>query len=105
MCEQVTVAVAEHDIRDDLLVARVFLDLGSRHELVTLADHRLTTVESVADEPVPRPIGKDVLAPHAQDLLRQRPHAGAAAIRTRPRPNTATSSAVRSTCSSVTGRK
>src|SRR4029077_19439318 len=106
MSEEVAVSVAEHDVRDDLLVARVVFDLGPRHELVLLANHRLIPVELVADEAMPRPIGEDVLPPHAQDLLRGCPHGvGRAAILTRPRPNTAMSSAVRSTSSSVTGKK
>src|SRR5712691_1633416 len=106
MREEVAVPVTEDDVRDDLLVARVVLDLGPRHELVLLADHRLIAVEVVADEAMPRAIGEDVLPPHAEDLLSRGPHGvGRAAIRTRPRPNTATSSAVRSTSSSVTGKK
>src|SRR5258708_3448439 len=106
MRQEVTVPVAEHDVRDDLLVARVVLDLRAGHELVLLANHRLIAVEVVADEAMPGPVREDVLPPHAEDLLRGCPHdAGRAAILTRPRPNTAMSSAVRSTSSSVTGRK
>src|SRR4029077_20162795 len=106
MGEEVPIPVAEHDVRDDLLVARVVLDLSPRHELVLLANHRLIAVELVADEAMPRPIRKEALPPHAQDLLRGCPHGvGRAAILTRPRPNTAMSSAVRSTSSSVTGKK
>src|SRR4029077_17031678 len=106
MSQKVTVSVAEHDVRDDLLVARVVLDLRPRHELVLLANHRLIAVEVAADEAMPRPTRKDVLPPHAQNLLRGCPHGvGRAAILTRPRPNTAMSSAVRSTSSSVTGKK
>src|SRR5216684_1601638 len=106
MREQVTIAVPEYDVRDDLLVAGVILDLGPRHEEVALADHGLMPLELIADEAVPRPIREDVLPPDAEDLLREcTHHAGAAAMRTRPRPKTAMSSAVRSTSSSVTGRK
>src|SRR5438309_7794450 len=106
MREQISIAMAEDDVRNDLLEARVVLNCRTGHEQVTLADHRLVAIQLLADEAVPRPVGKDVLSPHAQDLLRRGgPHAGAAAMRTRPRPNTAISSAVRSTSSSVTGRK
>src|SRR5216683_3725672 len=105
MRKQVAMAVPENDVRDDLLVARVVLDLRPRLEEMPLANHRLVPVELIADEAVPRSIRKDVLTLHAQDLLGRRSHAGATAIRTRPRPNTAMSSAVRSTSSSVTGRK
>src|SRR5260370_23057014 len=95
MREEVAVSVAEHDVRDDLLVARVVLDLRAGHELMLLANHRLIAVEVIADEAMPRPIRKDVLPPDAEDLLRGCPHGvGSAAILTRPRPNTAMSSAV-----------
>src|SRR5258708_23956409 len=106
MGEQVTMSVREHDVRDDLLIVRVVLDLRSRLECVMRADHRLVPIEPLADEVVPRTVRKDVLPPDAEHLLRKRTHhAGAAAMRTRPRPNTAISSAVRSTSSSLTGRK
>src|SRR4029077_20821627 len=106
MSEEVAVSVAEQDARDDLLVARVVFDRGPPHEPGRLRHPRLIPVELVADEARPRPIGEDVLPPHAQDLLRGCPHGvGTAAILTRPRPNTAMSSAVRSTSSSVTGKK
>src|SRR6266849_1048865 len=101
MCQQVAMAVPENDVRDDLLVARVVLDLGPILEDMPLADHRLMPLELIADESMPCPVREDVLPLDAQHLLRQRPHhAGAAAMRTRPRPNTAISSAVRSTSSS-----
>src|SRR5712692_3791631 len=106
MREQVTIAVPEYDVRGYLLVAGVILDLGPRQEGVALADYGLVLRELIADEAVPRPIREDVLPPDAEHLLRKRTHhAGAAAMRTRPRPNTAMSSAVRSTSSSLTGRK
>src|SRR5260370_42475624 len=106
MRQQVPIGVSKHDIRDDLLVAGVVLALGPRHEEMPLADHRLVPVELIADEAVPRAIREDVLPLDAQHLLRQSPHhAGATAMRTRPRPNTAISSAVRSTPSSLTGNK
>src|SRR5260370_5350223 len=106
MREQVAIAVPEHDVRDDLLVAGVIVVLGPRHEQMALADHGLVPLELIADKAVPRAIREDVLPPDAEHLLRERTHhAGAAAMRTRPRPNTAISSAVRSTSSSVTGRK
>src|SRR5260370_40909756 len=105
MREEVAVSVAEHDVRDDLLVARVVFDLRAGHELMLLANHRLIAVKVIADEAMPRPIREDVLPPDAEDLLRGRPHGvGRAAILTRPRPNTAISSAGRSTSSSVTRR-
>src|ERR1700687_6185138 len=106
MRQQVAMAVPENDVRDDLLVARVVLDLGPRLEEVAFANHGLMPVELIADEAMPRPVGEDVHPPDAKHLLRQRPHhAGATAMRTRPRPKTAMSSAVWSTSSSVTGRK
>src|SRR5260370_23248862 len=99
MRQQVAMAVLEGDVRDDLLVVRVVLDLGPRLEEVALANHGLVPVELIADEAMPGTVRKDVLPFDAEHLLRQRPHAGAAAMRTRPRPKTATSSAVRSTSS------
>src|SRR5260370_26610004 len=78
MRQQVPIAVPEHDIRDDLLVSGVVLDLGPRHEEMPLTDHRLRPVELIADEAVPRAIREDVLALDAQHLLRQsQHHAGA----------------------------
>ena len=102
--EEVLVAVVEHDVRDDLLVGRVILDLGARLEEMPLADHLLVALQSRGHEAVPRAVGKDVVATHAQHRFhcaRSCRHA----MRTSPRPNTATSSAVRSMSSSVTGRK
>src|SRR5260370_27086473 len=106
MREEVAVSVAEDDVRDDLLVARVVLDLRARHELMLFANHRLIAVKVIADEAMPGPIREDVLSPDAEDLLPGCPHGvGTAAILTRPRPNTAISSAVRSTSPAPTGRK
>src|SRR5438270_12156861 len=103
--DEIAIAMPEDDVRNDLLVARVILDLGARLEHVALSDDGLVAVEILTDEPVPRAVRKDVIAAHAQHLLRRgRPHA-LGIIRTRPRPNTATSSAVRSMSSSATGRK
>src|SRR5260370_24401914 len=103
MREEVTVAVVVHDVRDDLLVGRVVLDLGARLEEMTLADHPLMSLEALGHKAVPRAVGKDVVAAHAQHRLHacSRLHT----MRTSPRPKTATSSAVRSMSSSVTGRK
>src|ERR1700693_3538214 len=101
MCEEVAAGVAEHDVRNDLLKIGVVLDLGARLEEVALANHGLVPLEGLADEPMPRAIGKDVLASHAQHLLGGHAHT----IRTRPRPNTAISSAVRSLSSSRTRRE
>ena len=53
MRQQVAMAVPENDIRDDLLEARVVLDLGPRLEEVPLADDRLVPVELIADEAMP----------------------------------------------------
>jgi len=61
--------VAKNHIGDDLLVVRIVLDLGSRHEEVLVANHLLVPLESIADEAVPCAIRKDVLALHAKDLL------------------------------------
>ena len=94
--------VAENDVGDDLLIGRVVLDLGARLEEVPFSDRLLVPVQVFAHESVPGAVGKDVLPFHAQDLLRRDPHG---TIRTRPRPNTAISSAVLSTSSSRTGRK
>src|SRR5438477_1550421 len=102
MSQEVAIAVPEHDVRDDLLEARVVLHFGARLEEVALADHTLMAFEVVGHETVPCAVGKDVLPPHHQDLLCRDRHG---TIRTRPRPNTAMSSAVRSTSSSGTGRK
>src|SRR5205807_8446759 len=101
--QEVPVAVAKDDVRNDLLVRRVVLDLRPRPERVALADHRLKTIQVLADESMPRAVGKDVVPLHAQDLLVRRFQSPA--IRIRPRPKTAISSAVRSTSSSRTGRK
>src|SRR5260370_21956243 len=106
MREEVAVSVAENDVRDDLLVARVVLDLRARHELMLFANHRLIAVKVIADEAMPGPIREDVLSPDAEDLLRGCPHGvGTAAILTRPRPNTAINSAGHPTTSSLTGTK
>src|SRR5260370_6327550 len=105
MRQQVAMAVPENDVGDDLLIARVVLALRPRFERVARSDHGLVPIEPLADEVVPRAIRKDVLPLDTQDLLGCHSHAGATAMRTRPRPNTAISSAVRSTSSSVTGRK
>src|ERR1700693_2862110 len=101
MREEVSIGVPEHDVRDDLLKVGVVLDLCARLEEGALANHGLVSLEVLAHEPVPRAIWKDVLASHAQHLLRGHGHT----IRTRPRPNPAMSSAVRSMSSSRTGRK
>src|ERR1700688_1245223 len=101
MCQKVPALVPEHDVRDDLLKIRIVLDLCARHEEMALANYRLVTLQVLAHEPVPRAVGKDVLALHAQHLLRSHGQT----IRTRPRPKTAISSAVRSMSSSPTGRK
>src|SRR5579872_4898099 len=100
MREQVAISVAEYDVRDDLLKGRVVLDLVAWLEEVVLADHTLVALQVVADEAVPRAVRKDLVPPDDEDLL-----AHCCIIRTNPRPNTATSSAVRSTSSSRTGRK
>src|SRR5260370_27009288 len=101
MREEVSIRVPEDDVWNDLLKVGIVLDLGARLEEVALADHRLVTLEVVAHEAVPGAVGKDVLPLHAQHLFGRRRHT----IRTRPRPNTAISSAVRSMASSRTGRK
>ena len=72
--QEVLVAVPEDDVRDDLLVAGIVLHLGSSHEKVVLADHRLVLLEPVAHESVPRAIGEYVFPFHAQHLLRGRAH-------------------------------
>jgi hypothetical protein len=69
MREEVSLAVAKHDVGDDLLVARVVFDLSARHEQVPFANHRLMAVEVVADEAMPRTIREDVLPPHAKNPL------------------------------------
>src|SRR5258708_15975820 len=99
--EEIPAGVAKHDVRDDLLKARIVLDLRARLEEVALANHGLVSLQVLADEPMPRAVGKDVLATHAQHLLGGHGHT----IRTRPRPNTAISSAVPSIPSSHTSRQ
>src|SRR4029077_4177914 len=61
--------MAENDVGDDLLIARVVLHLGTGHEEVVLADDRLVPLEPVAHETVPCAIGKDVFPLHAEDLF------------------------------------
>src|SRR5260370_39086066 len=74
MREEVAVSVAEHDVRDDLLVARVVFDLCAGHELMLLASHGLIPITLIADESMPGPIREDVLPQAAQPLLRGGPH-------------------------------
>ena len=74
MRQEVSIAVAKHHVRDDLLVAWVVLDLGPRHEEVMLANDRLVAVKTVADEAMPRAVWKDVLPLDAEHLLRRCSH-------------------------------
>src|SRR3989442_7917324 len=91
----------EDDVGNDLLEGWIVLHLGSRLEEVLVADRLLMALQVFSHETVPGPVWKHVLALHDENLLGGDAHG---TMRTRPRPNTAISSAVRSTSSSRTGR-
>src|SRR5262245_48809767 len=59
MREKVPPIMPEHDVRNDLLEARVVLHLSAGLEDVALADDRLVAVEVVGDEPMPCAVRKD----------------------------------------------
>src|SRR6266550_3719198 len=100
--QEVAVVMPEDDVGNDLLEGWIVLHLGSRLEEVFVADRLLMALQVFSHETVPGPVWKHVLALHDENLLGGDTHG---TMRTRPRPNTAISSAVRSTSSSRTGRK
>src|SRR5207245_7171331 len=90
----------EDDVGNELLEGGSVLHLGARLEKVFVADRLLMALQVFSHETVPGPVWKHVLALHNENLLGGDAHG---TMRTRPRPNTAISSAVRSTSSSRTG--